>query len=144
MKSCLFCLNKTTCSKAQNFENYAIDDCSNYISKINLDNLRWNAILYDYQSTRIRKYNIFNNSQFCKDCIELFSPPNLGKETFSELLDKKAMYEFWGRCEYEFLISSWPPGPAEKPYKIDVYEQLKLNWEKFVDYLYDFYLKNMC
>ena len=143
MKSCLICANNKTCSKAKHFENYILEDCSEYSSKVDISTLVWNVVLYDYKADHVTTYNIFKNVSFQEDCEELFSTPNLGKEIFEDFLDRKAMYAFWGRCEYEYLISSWPPGPEETPYKIDVYEQLKINWSRFVDYLYDLYMSTL-
>lgn len=37
---------------------------------------------------------------------------------------------FWARCEYEFIVSSWPPFPdpdKAKKYKVDAWQQLKPN-----------------
>lgn len=76
------------------------------------------------------------------------------------LLDNICQYHFWGRCEYETVVTSWTPSidrkdvyklvEEDKQYiakwgkpayrytpklsiakKIDIYQQLKLNWEVF-------------
>lgn len=42
------------------------------------------------------------------------------------------MYHFWSRCEYEVIIREWCGREAER--KVDIYEQLMLNWDRFIDY----------
>ena len=50
---------------------------------------------------------------------------------------KEVMYYFWGRAEYEVMIG----GLFERGQKakIDIYSQLKLNWDRFIDYLWNEY-----
>ena len=47
------------------------------------------------------------------------------------------MYYFWARCEYEVVISGWPPAHGDVDRKVDIYEQLMLNWYAFVDYVWE-------
>jgi len=42
-----------------------------------------------------------------------------------EFIVKECRYQFWSRCEYEIIISSWPNEINKK--KIDVYDQIVLN-----------------
>ena len=60
------------------------------------------------------------------------------KEQFEKELDRKLLYSFWSKCEYETTIymASWV-GRSE-PIKIDIYSQVKLNWNRFVDYCWSF------
>jgi len=45
-------------------------------------------------------------------------------------LDRLCLYYFWSKCEYEVIVSAWPPRDGSDK-KIDVYSQLKANWELF-------------
>lgn len=45
-------------------------------------------------------------------------------------LDRQCIYYFWSKCEYEVIVSAWPPRDGSDK-KIDVYSQLKANWEQF-------------
>jgi hypothetical protein len=39
-----------------------------------------------------------------------------------------SMYRFWSRCEYEIIVSGWPPKDKDNPsVKIDVYNQIMAN-----------------
>lgn len=44
------------------------------------------------------------------------------------------MYYFWSKTEWEVIVSPWVGKGGDE--KIDVYDQLKLNWDKFVDYVW--------
>ena len=46
------------------------------------------------------------------------------------------MYYFWSKCEYEILITTWFERKDFKDEKIDVYDQLQLNWNAFIDYIW--------
>ena len=103
--------------------------------------LEWNVILYEHD--KIRVYNVFNNAYFSEAVTDIIHTPNLTINEISELIKRKAQWQFWGRCEYEHLISSWPPYAADKGYKIDVYVQLELNWDRFIEYILITYNKEV-
>ena len=46
-----------------------------------------------------------------------------------------AMYCFWSKCEYEIILTSFPERKDFKQKKVDVYQQLMLNWDSFVEYV---------
>lgn len=57
-------------------------------------------------------------------------------ETYKEIKDwveREIKYNYWARCEYEMLLIPWPPRTneegniTENGYKIDIYEQCKMN-----------------
>lgn len=58
------------------------------------------------------------------------------KEEFAKKLDSIMRYYFWNRCEHEVIIAPWVGNAKEM--KIDVYDQLHMNWDKFVDYVWNF------
>lgn len=51
------------------------------------------------------------------------------KET-REFIKKEAMYRWWARCQYEIIISDWPP--SGKKEKWDVYRQVMMNLDNIV------------
>lgn len=97
-----------------------------------VDKMVWNVMLFDYNQGKTVPYNVFNNSTFSSDVAKLLSSQH-HRGFISAELDRMAMYSFWGRCEYEFIASDWPPSGREE--KVDVYSQLKMNWDRFVDYV---------
>lgn len=48
------------------------------------------------------------------------------RDFLEERLRAECHYYFWGKCEYEVVISGWPNENIQK--KTDVYEQLEANW----------------
>lgn len=48
-------------------------------------------------------------------------------DEFKEFIKGEAQYHWWGRCEYEIILLSWPPKETDKGFKIDVYWQLMKN-----------------
>lgn len=55
---------------------------------------------------------------------------NLKKELilfndYKEFIEQTAKYYFWGKCEYELIVSGWPNTDVSK--KIDVYQQIMMN-----------------
>ena len=100
-------------------------------------NLEWNVFRYDINSREISKWNVFKHGGFYEDVIKV-RRESKNKTTFSTKLRSKARYYFWSRCEYEIILGEWPPAPAGRNVeeKIDVYDQLDMNWEMFVDYLW--------
>lgn len=102
----------------------------------------WNVFLYDERrDSRYtpEKFNIFQNCSFKKAVEELFSIPEQTREQITSEIRRLAMWQFWSRCQYEFILLSWPPRDGEQGYKMDVFEQLEMNWERFIDYVWDCY-----
>ena len=97
--------------------------------------MTWNVFRYDINKRQIVVYNIFNHGGFIKDISKFVNDSN--KEEFTEKLKKCVMYYFWARCEYEVVISGWPPAHSDVDKKVDIYEQLMLNWYAFVDYVWE-------
>lgn len=96
--------------------------------------MEWNVYYHDFNRRQITTYNVFNHGSFNREINQL-SQKNLDKLEFAERLKIIAMYYFWSKTEWEVIVSPWiGKGDDEK---IDVYDQLKLNWDKFVDYVWN-------
>ena len=55
--------------------------------------------------------------------------------TVEKQLDRLCMYYFWAKCEYEVIVSAWPPRDGSDR-KIDIYTQLKENWDIFKELVF--------
>lgn len=126
--------------------------------------LQWNVFLEDWNARTIKSFDIFQHGEFRKGVQKLLKKHS-DKAAFAEDLKKEVMYYFWAKCEYEVVITSWPPyisaeeldrlnkeneehkGKYGHPLvrncirpecaeKIDVYRQAMLNWDVFVDYVW--------
>ena len=127
--------------------------------------LEWNVFRENWNTKTIRKFNIFSHEVFKKEIL-LALEKSKSKEELSKMVQSIAMYYFWAKCEYEIMLTSWPPSITKEEAKeiqlsveesearhkhlprvfgvelavsskVDVYEQLLLNWDRFIDYLYD-------
>ena len=58
------------------------------------------------------------------------SMDDLIEYTVEKQLDRQCAYYFWAKCEYEVIVSAWPPRDGSDR-KIDIYTQLKENWDIF-------------
>ena len=128
--------------------------------------LEWNVYREDWNNKSIKPWNIFKHSSFCAEVETLIDAAKhgLNRENFEKEIKRHLMYYFWSKSEYEIVLTSWPPyitdderirlnAEAEEnaakgrgnrihnicPYvaeKIDVYEQVMLNFDHFIDYLW--------
>ena len=94
--------------------------------------MKWNVYYYNSNRERMETYNIFNHYGFVKYVIEHLKKIK-NKDDFALKLKSELMYYFWSKAEWEIIISSWPNRDNDE-LKIDVFDQVMLNWEAFVDY----------
>lgn len=135
--------------------------------------LIWNVYREDVNRQEIEIFNIFNHGSFYTDMAKIaktyrkqIKDNTFDREAFANDVDRKLMYYFWSKAEYEVIITSWPPYIeieeidkmksevedynskwGKKPFrvdvnlnvaeKIDIYDQIQLNFESFIDYIID-------
>lgn len=114
---------------------------------------KFNVIEYDWSKRTKSEYDVlpyfrrvWNDKKFNFDKKEVKT-----KEDLKKWIIKASHYQYWARCEYEFLIAPWPFGSKkmldelqkieikqensieisniiiEDMYKIDVHEQIMMN-----------------
>ena len=135
---------------------------------VNKNHLEWMVYKEDFNRKRIVKSNVFNYVGFlegCKKAYRKYKQDDQVKDLEKEIRGL-AMYYFWAKCEYEIMITSWPPSITKEEAKeiqlcveenearykhlprvfgvelavsskMDIYGQLLLNWDRFIDYVYD-------
>lgn len=91
----------------------------------------WNVIVHDINYDQFISYNVFRHVRFSED---IKKGPRKGQD-FDEWLRCTIMYYFWSKCEYEIILSPWPPHENDKDLKIDVYDQLMVNYHRFREYV---------
>lgn len=62
---------------------------------------------------------------------------DLTLEKLKEFIDTESKYQFWARCQYEVILSSWPPRENGHKHKMDVYEQIHMNLDNIAKLMYD-------
>lgn len=98
--------------------------------------LKWYVYLENFNGRSIVTYNVFEHFNFYQDVKKEIRQIE-DKQNFSEKIKRIARYYFWAKCEYEILITSWIGNNNFKDKKIDVYDQLELNWDRFIDYIWE-------
>lgn len=99
-------------------------------------NLEWNVFRWDINARKLVTYNIMRHCSFiewlgkrlfeCKD-----------KNTSREVIRRELMYYFWCKCEHELLIGDLFESDTNKFKKIDIYEQVMLNFDHFAEYVWN-------
>lgn len=121
--------------------------------------LKWNVYVANFSTNEIEVKNIFElSTHFDEGFKELKkNKKNLTKEEFAEQLNNILMYAYWSKCEYEITLNdNFPMITYEelqrinafrkrthyvvniaKSKQVDVYDQISLNWDKFLDYVWE-------
>lgn len=129
----------------------------------------WNVFREDFNSREIVVYNIFQHIAFY-DAVKQIAKKRPDKETFANKVGNELSYYFWSKSEYEVIVTSWPayidrvelcrltdthekfkdqPTPykininPEVGEKIDIYTQVVMNWNQFIDYSYKIFVENL-
>lgn len=127
--------------------------------------MKWNVYYENFNRKEIEVYNIFNHYSFRTE-VEKHLKECTDKEEFAERLRRSLSYYFWAKCEFEIVLTSWTPhikieelnrlnAEREKyikewgkePHslyvqpnvfeKISIYDQVMINWDIFVDYVFN-------
>lgn len=98
--------------------------------------LTWNTYIGDFNSGRIEIHNVFDHYTFLEDCRKNAKKNGEDKDAFAEQLRRDLMYSYWSKCEWEIIIDHWPHTDRCHAEKVDVYDQVRLNWDLFVEYVW--------
>lgn len=100
--------------------------------------LEWNVFVEDFNAKEIKAYNIFEHGSFMEDLKKIYKKNKGDRENFDKELIRIIKYYFWAKCEWEVIISDWPPSKT-KPVevKVDVFDQIMLNREIFLNYVWN-------
>ena len=104
--------------------------------------LEWNVYIHDFNAKQIKVWNVFNHGRFVEDFSKFAKKLERNKELteeqkkeqFAERLRREMMYYYLSKCEWEIILQSWPEREDFRDEKVDVYDQVKLNWDRFLDY----------
>ena len=102
--------------------------------------MTWNVFTFDFNTKKLNIYNVLSHTLFVesveKRAKELYGDNLPDYTKFKEYVRLELQYYFWSKCEYEVILSAWPPNNNIEEEKIDVYDQVMLNFEQFYRYLY--------
>lgn len=126
--------------------------------------LVWNV--FNECNGEICPLNIFEyNYKFLEDLLSAKRKYKDNFEAFAEHVRKSLQYYYWSKSEYETVITTWPPYITSEElnrlnkekhereirnrpfyrdvvnldtsYKIDIYTQIMMNWDRFIDYIWN-------
>lgn len=117
------------------------------------------VLLRDFNSNKTVKHDIMPYIlQTYKECEEkkfwwMFDDPKIApiakKKDFKHFVERVCKHMYWSRCEYEWLMISWPPGKMDtleqcqkiinSSTKIDAWEQIEMN----LDIITDVFIENI-
>lgn len=98
------------------------------------DKIEWNVFYYNINRKKIDTYNIFEHGSFVRYVKEAINE-HKNKEKFEQQLKSELRYYFGEKCEWEILLSPWV-SDEKVAVQINVYEQVMLNFNVFVDYVW--------
>ena len=99
----------------------------------------WLVYIEDVNNKTIRLFNVFHSRNFlwgCKNAVKKYGKPEQIAELKREIRSW-AIYSFKSKCEYEIVLTGWIHQHGFNDIKIDVFDQLNLNWDAFCQYVID-------
>lgn len=99
--------------------------------------LEWWVYFGDFNAGEIKRYNIFAHGGFWKDLVKCAKERKNDYEGFCEFVYFHLQYYFWSKCEYEVVISHFPHHDRHKDRKVDIFEQVLMNWDRFIEYVWE-------
>lgn len=99
--------------------------------------MHWKVYLEDWNAREIIEYDIFEHGSFAEDVKKAYRKHRTDFDAFAEKVRGALMYRFWSKCEYETVVSSWIAPERVKPRKVDAYQQVMLNWDVFIRYVWE-------
>jgi len=98
--------------------------------------LTWNVYVSDFNGKKMDVHNIFEHAGVEED-LRKIAKKFTEKEDFANEVRCSLKYWYWSKCEWEIILSHWPPLANAREEKIDVWDQVNLNWPVFIDYLWE-------
>jgi hypothetical protein len=99
--------------------------------------LTWNVYIGDSNAKTIKIHNVFNHGYFL-ECLKKAARKykDTERDLFCEQMRKDLLYYYWSKCEWEVVIDHWPHWDKFNSEKVDVYSQVRMNWEPFCEYVW--------
>ena len=104
--------------------------------------LEWNVYYESWNDRKIKSFNIFNHGRFLEDLkkaakkVHIREDIPIEKQMFLDQMRRDLQYYFWSKCEWELVLASWVGREGTEDIKIDVFDQVMLNWPVFSEYVW--------
>ena len=91
---------------------------------------KWNVWIWDFNHDKLEQYDVV--PMLLRELKSLRKDDSpMDKKSMDKELKTWARYHSWSKCEYEMIVHGWPVKKNDE--KVDVYNQLMLNWDTFSD-----------
>lgn len=97
----------------------------------------WYVWYENINTKKITKYDIFAHGSFRKDVYKAWEEHKNDRKEFMQCLRRSLQYYFWGKSEWETMITSLFTSGEYPSQKIDVYMQVDVNWVGFSEYVWN-------
>ena len=108
----------------------------------------WVVYVENFNQKCIEEYNIFDHDLFWDDCQIAWVTAEDNATTveeqiedFNERIMIEVNYYFWGKSQWEIELTTPISRDDFKNNKIDVSDQIKLNEEQFLTYLWNWFIE---
>ena len=89
---------------------------------------KWNVWIWNFNHDKLEQYDVV--PMLLRELKSLRKDDfPMDKKSMNKELKEWARYHFWAKCEYEMIVHGWPEQKNDE--KVDVYNQLMLNWDTF-------------
>ena len=100
--------------------------------------VEWNAYYYNYNSRKVETHNVFNHWRFIEYSAKYIKKYKDDPKALEEQIRRELMYYYWSKYEWEVIVAPFTSNPKEEEEKkLDVYEQVMLNWNIFFEYFWE-------
>ena len=99
-----------------------------------LSQMHWNVLRHDFNKNVIYRYDVFSHIGFVEDVKKADKKHKEDKE-FLDAVKRSIRYYFWAKAEHEILVQGLFDKKNESLVKIDISEQIEMNWDRFSEYL---------
>ena len=98
----------------------------------------WNVYHYNVNKRKIEIHNVFNHWRFIEYSAKAIKKYKDDKKSLEEQIRRELMYYYWSKYEWEVIVAPFTSNPKEEEEKkLDVYEQVMLNWNIFFEYFWE-------
>lgn len=104
--------------------------------------LKWYAYYESWNDHEIKPFNIFDHGGVMEDLRKAAKKVHIRedipeeKEEFLKILKRDLKYYYWSKCEWEIVLTPWVGSGKTKDIKIDVWDQIEMNWDIFSEYVW--------
>lgn len=102
---------------------------------------KFNVLEYDFNGRKIKYYDIL---PYFRNVYKQDKPKFKNKSELQKWIKNMSLYQFWSRCEYEFIMLPWPYNETtlyKDMLKIDVHEQILMNIDIITEILAEEFLR---